>query len=406
LAEVVLDRQGKARIPASAVIALCAAVAMLEGYDIQAMGVAAPKMMPALGLDQAQAGWALSANMIGLIVGSLIGGRLADRIGRRPVLVGSVLAFGAFSLATIAAKGFAGLVAIRIAVGLGLGGAMPNLIAIASEVTPFARRTAVTTLVFCGMSLGGAVSALLALYAPLGLDWRIVFVMGGTAPLMIAPLIAFLLPETRIDHVDGEPQGAGGVIAALFGEGRAASTLPLWAAYALTLVILYLMLNWLPLLAAAKGMARADAPLASVAFNLTSLVGAPLLGMLVDRGGVRWPMTLAYMGLALSIVALSRAAGAGPIIALAGLAGFLVIGVQFCLYGLSPSYYLPAERGTGAGAAVAVGRLGSIAGPLIAGYLLKAGASAELVVWSMAPVAMLAGGAVWLLSAIGKRITD
>jgi AAHS family 3-hydroxyphenylpropionic acid transporter len=119
-------------LSAGAIIALCAAIAMLEGYDIQAMGVAAPRMMPALHLNPHQAGWALSANMIGLVIGALIGGRLADRIGRRPVLAVSVAAFGLFSLATAWANGFESLLAIRIAVGLGLGGAMPNLIAIAA----------------------------------------------------------------------------------------------------------------------------------------------------------------------------------------------------------------------------------------------------------------------------------
>ena len=96
-------------VPASVVIALCAAIAMLEGYDIQAMGVAAPSMMPQLGLDHEQAGWALSASMIGLVIGSLVGGRLADRIGRRPVLIASVAAFGVFSLLTVAAETFASL---------------------------------------------------------------------------------------------------------------------------------------------------------------------------------------------------------------------------------------------------------------------------------------------------------
>jgi AAHS family 3-hydroxyphenylpropionic acid transporter len=391
-------------IPAAAIIVLCAAIAMLEGYDIQAMGVAAPRMMPALGLDHEQAGWALSANMIGLIVGALIGGRLADRIGRRPVLVVSVVAFGLFSLATAAAGGFASLVAIRVAVGLGLGGALPNLIAIAAEVTPPGRRTAVTTLVFCGMSLGGAASALLASAGPAGLDWRAVFVIGGAAPLLLAPLVGFVLPETRPQHEPGEPHDPGGVVHALFGEGRVAATLPLWAAYALTLIILYLMLNWLPMLAAAKGLGPTQAPLASVAFNLSSLVGAPLLGVAVDRVGVRWPMTAGYAGLVLVMMALARAAGVGPILVLSGLAGFLVIGVQFCLYGLAPSYYPVAVRGTGAGAAVAVGRLGSIIGPLMAGYLLKGGASADQVVRAMAPVALAAGAAVLLLSVIGRRM--
>jgi AAHS family 3-hydroxyphenylpropionic acid transporter len=389
-------------IPAAAIITLCAAIAMLEGYDIQAMGVAAPRMMPALGLDHAQAGWALSASMIGLVIGSLIGGRLADRIGRRPVLTVSVIAFGAFSLATAVAHTYAGLLAARIAVGLGLGGAMPNLIAVAAEVTAYARRTAVTTLVFCGMSVGGVASAVLAGLAP-NLGWRGVFAIGGAAPLLIAPAVGLLLPETRPEHPASEPHDARKVTAALFGEGRAASTLPLWIAYALTLVILYLMLNWLPMLAAAKGLTKADAPLASVAFNLSSLVGAPLLGFLVDRRGVRWPMTAGYAGLVVVMIALSKASGPAAILTLSGLAGFLVIGVQFCLYGLSPSYYPAAARGTGAGAAVAVGRLGSIAGPLVAGYLLKGGASASQVVWTMAPVALGAGAAVLALSIVGRR---
>lgn len=390
-------------VPASVVIGLCAAIAMLEGYDIQAMGVAAPRMMPQLGLDHEQAGWALSASMIGLVIGSLVGGRLADRIGRRPVLIASVAAFGVFSLLTVAAKTFASLTVVRIAVGLGLGGAMPNLIAIAAEVTPHGRRTAVTTIVFCGMSVGGAASALLARFAPPGLDWRAIFLIGGALPMVLAPAIGVILPETRPHH-DGEAHGAHGVAEALFGERRTLSTLALWAAYALTLIILYLMLNWLPMLAAAKGMAKADAPWASVAFNLSSLVGAPALGVLVDRFGVRWPMAAGYAGLVAAMAGLSAASGAGAILVLSGLAGFLVIGVQFCLYGLAPSYYPARVRGTGAGAAVAVGRLGSIAGPLVAGYLLKGGASADQVVWTMAPVALAAGAAMLLLSIVGRRI--
>lgn len=389
--------------PAWVIIALCAAVALLEGYDNQAMGVAAPKMMPQLGLGHAQAGWVLSSSVVGLIVGAMLGGRLADRIGRRPVLIGSVVAFGVFSLATVAAKGFVAMVLVRIAFGLGMGGAMPNLIAIAAEVTAPGRRTAVTTLVFCGMSLGGAGSALLARYAPPGLDWRMVFLIGGSLPLALAPAIGLILPETRPRH-EGEAHGAQGVAAALFGEGRARSTLPLWAGSAPTLFILYLMLNWLPMLAAAKGLSRADAPFASVAFNLAALIGAPGLGALIDRFGVRWPMAIAYAAMVGVMLALARASGAGQILLFSALAGLLVVGAQFCLYGLAPSYYPSAVRGTGSGAAVAVGRLGSILGPLVAGLLLGGGASAGQVLWTMAPVALAAGAAVLLLSLIGRRI--
>lgn len=398
-----MARSGLKPRSATTVIALCGAIALLEGYDNQAMGVAAPKMMPQLGLGHAAAGWVLAASVIGLIIGALVGGRLADRLGRRPVLIGAMACFGVFSLLTATTKGLIPLVAVRVAFGLGMGGAMPNLIAIAADVTPPGRRTAVTTLVFCGMSLGGALSAVLARFAPPGLDWRTVFLVGGTLPLILAPAVGVLIPETRPRH-DGEAHGAAGVVQALSGQGRWRATLALWAGSALTLFILYLMLNWLPTLAAAKGVAKADAPWASVAFNLAALAGAPMLATLVDRFDVRWPMAAGYVGLAASIVALAFAGGTGQVVAFSGLVGFFLLGVQFSLYGLSPSYYPVAVRGTGAGAAVGVGRFGSLIGPLAAGYLLGGGASANQVVWTMVPIAAAGGAAVMLLSLVGRRI--
>lgn len=388
-----------ARIPWGAVF-LCACVALLEGYDIQAMGVAAGKMLPRYHLDSAEAGWALSANMIGLIIAATLGGAVADRVGRRPLLVAGTAAFGAFTLATLYAPGFSSLIAARIGVGLGLGAVMPNLIAAASDMTPLGRRTTVTTLVFCGMSVGGALAATLAWRPPPGFDWRLIFIVGGAVPLALAPLVALALPETAPSHAR---QTWAAVSRAVLGEGRLPATLALWTAYALTLVMLYLLLNWLPSLVAARGIARSEAPLASVMFNLASLVGAPLLGVLIDRHDVRWPMGFAYAGVALTVLALSRASGEAPIMILSGLTGFGVIGAQFALYGLSPSYYPEAVRGAGAGAAVSVGRLGSVAGPVIAGYLLKAGVTAAGVMTLLAPAALIAGAAILVLSRIGVR---
>ncbi|MFC3068895.1 MFS transporter [Phenylobacterium soli] len=396
------DSRGHAK--AGLIVALCFVVAALEGYDIQAFGVAAPKLAPALGLAAAQQGWAASAAMIGLVIGALFGGAAADRVGRKPVLIVSVLLFGAFSVVTGLVASYPMLMAVRIATGLGLGGAMPNLIAIATEISPPNRRAATVTTMFCGMPAGGAVVALMARTFGPALGWREIFVIGGVLPLLIVPAVALLLEETRPAQEEGVRPSA---LPALFGAPRrAAATLLLWTVFMLTLVVLYLMLNWLPTLVVAKGLTPADGAAASLSFNLTSIVGALLLGVIADRFGFRWPLLVTYVALGVAMEGLSNASGVGPILILSGLAGFLVIGAQYALYALAPVYYGPQVRAAGAGAAVGVGRLGSIAGPLIAGQLRASGATADQVLAAMLPVVVVAGAAAFLLTFVGQAHED
>jgi AAHS family 3-hydroxyphenylpropionic acid transporter len=337
--------------------------------------------------------------MLGLVIGAFAGGWAADRAGRRPVLLVSVLLFGVFSLATAFAPTYELLLAARLLTGLGFGGAMPNLIAIAQEISPPGRRAATTSGMFCGMPAGGAAVSLLARFAGEGLDWRAIFVIGGVAPLLIAPAILFLLPETRPVHA---PDSDRRLLRALFAEGRAIPTLVLWAVNILTLVVLYLMLNWLPTLVVAKGLTAADGASASLVFNLVGVMGALLLGLAVDRLGFRWPLAAAYGLLAAAMFALDAAVGAGPILVLSAAAGFMVLGAQYALYALAPRLYGPQVRAAGAGAAVGVGRFGSIIGPLLAGELRQVGWTAGEVLGLLAPVALAAGAGVVALTFLAR----
>ena len=144
-------------------------------------------------------------------------------------------------------------------------------------------------------------------------------------------------------------------------------------------------------------MGRAVAPLASLAFNLASVAGALLIGRLVDRFNLRWPLTVAYAGFAIALVALSGSDTLAQMLVLSGAAGFFVLGANFALYGLAPTYYSPEVRGTGSGASIAVGRVGSIAGPLLAG-IAGGGISASGVVAYLVPMAVVAGVGVFALS--------
>ena len=363
---------------AAAVITICFFIAALEGYDIQAFGVSVPRLARDFGLGPQEIGWAGSAAMFGLVGGALLGGWAADRLGRRPILVASVVMFGIFSILTGYTTNYDQLLWARLATGIGFGGAMPNLIAIASEISRPDRRAATVTTMFCGMPAGGAVVALLARYGGEALDWRTIFLIGGVLPLVLAPVIALRLPETRPPIVAGVDRSYW---RALFGGGRAAATLMLWLVFFLTLVVLYLMLNWLPSLVVAKNLTAADGAAASMWFNLVSIAGSLLAGFAVDRLGFRWPLILIYAGLTASLVGLAKVTGLDAVLACSAAAGFFVLGAQYALYAVAPALYPPHAQAAGAGAAVAVGRLGSIAGPLLAGFLRQLVLARETCSW-------------------------
>ena len=387
----------KAAARTGAAVPLCFAVALLEGYDIQAIGVAAPKLVPALGLSPGQAGIAFGGGMAGLVVGALIGGWLADRMGRKLLLAVAVALFGLATLATMMAADYPSLLAARLATGLGLGVAMPVLVAIALEVAGPAKRTRTVTAMFCGMPAGGASSALFAAFAFDHFDWRSIFLVGGLLPLLLLPALIFLMPETRGAKPAAAVPPEGGV-ATLFGGGRALVTLLLWLTFGLTLLVLYLLLNWLPSLVTARGLPASAGAQAAMAFNLASVAGALALGRIVDRIGARAPVAMAYLGLLAAMLGLALSQALIPILFCAAAAGFCLLGAQYSLYGVTPMYYPAASRGLATGASVAVGRLGSIAGPLVAGQLLGLGFTAGGVAAAMAPVVVVAGLAATLMT--------
>lgn len=385
------------------VVAVCFTIAALEGYDIQAVGVAAPTMGPALHLGRDAIGFAGSASMFGLVLGALVGGWLADRIGRKPVLVGSVVWFGVFSLVTVLARDAAAFMLVRFLVGLGFGGAMPNMIAVAADISALRRRAATVTTVMVGFPAGGSLAALVTRIAAGGVDWRTIFIVGGLLPLAVAPLAVWLLPETRPTETHA---GDRRVLPALFGEGRAPATLLLWLAFAFTLMVQYVLLSWLPTLSIARGLDKQTGALAALCFNIAGIGGGLLVGRLVDRFGYRWPLALAYVGLAAAMAALPAAVGAAPILALSAAAGFAVMGALFSLYAAAPTYYALAVRGTGTGAAVGAGRVGAIVGPAIGGVLLTGGAGAGGVLAALLPMAVVAGGAALALTVFNRAAAD
>lgn len=386
-------------VSASAVrtVALCFAVAVLEGFDIQAIGVAAPKLAPEFGFAPHQMGWVFSISNIGLVLGASVGGWLADRVGRKPVFIGSVMLFGLFTFATSYTHDYTMLLWVRFLTGIGFGATLPNMMAMAAEISAPGKRASTAAAMFCGMPLGGGTCALITQLLPAGFDWRVLFILGGVLPVLLIPALYFLMPETLPRNQTREAARLS-TVTALFREGRAMPTLLLWMTFLPTLLILYLVLNWLPTLVVGIGLDRSIAPQASLAFNFASVAGALLFGGVVDKFGARWPLVLAYGALIAVLIALGTATTLGMILVFSAATGFFLMGANYSLYGVAASYYPQHVRGTGCGASVAVGRIGSIVGPMLAGLLLGAGVSAARVVQYLAPVAAVAGMAAFALS--------
>lgn len=375
-------------------VALCFLTAVLEGYDVQAFGIAAPKLVAALGLGPSEQGLAASLAMAGLVCGAFLGGRIADSIGRKPVLLASVAIFGVCSVWTGSSNSFAELLLARLATGIGFGGAFPVLIAIAAEVSPPERRATTNNAIFCGFPAGGSLVSLFGHLGGAALDWRTIFLVGGALPLVLLPLLWAFLPETR--PARGGHDGAK-LAQALFSDGRAAATVLLASASFLIVLLLYLILNWLPSLVVAKGLSAGDGAAAAFAFNIAGVAGTLLLGVVADAITARGAFVVAYGTLLAALFLLGGAASPGTTELYSAVTGFFTVGISCTLYTLAPAYYPASLRAAACGAIVGIGRLGTIVGPLLAGQLRQAGWSADHVIEAMLPVVFIGGSAaLWL----------
>ena len=377
-------------------VLLCILVAILEGVDLQAAGVAAPKLGPALHLSPGDLSWFFSVSTFGLMIGAAIGGRLSDRFGRKVGLVASVGLFGALSIATGLSDTVNQLVVARFLTGVGLGGALPNVLALVTESVAPERRRAAIGLAYAGLPTGGALASLVSFFGSDPSGWRTIFYIGGILPLLAVIPLAVFLPRRPVPAKTGEE---GGYARAVFGGGRAVSSILLWIGFFLALLAMYLLLSWLPSLLIGRGLPRSDAALVQVAFNLFGAMGSAATGWLMDRSGRRGPLVAGVFAASALAVVLAASLPVSLAISLCvgAAVGATVSGVQAVLYGTAPTLYPMAVRGTGVGVAVAAGRLGSAAGPLLAGQLLILGLTPAQVLLALVPILVLSGVATLFL---------
>ena len=393
----------------------CAAVLFLDGFDTQAIGYVAPALAKEWGLTKGALGPVFSAGLFGLMIGALLFGPLADRIGRKKIIILSTLAFGIGALVTAFVNDLNTLLAIRFLTGLGLGGAMPNAVAMTSEFNPRRRRATMVMIMFCGFSVGAALGGLLAAALIPQFGWRSVFVVGGVAPLLLVPVLALRLPESvrflaltgraneRVaellrlinpnaafaparQFVIDEPHLPGIPVVHLFREGRTLVTLLLWVVFFMSLLDLYFLSNWLPTVLNDLGSSVASSAAIGSMLQVGGVVGTFALGSIIDRFSFR-ALALVYFIAVFAVGAIGQLGHSVVFVTMAIFAaGFCVVGGQIAANALAAAFYPTSVRATGVGWALGIGRVGSIVGPLVGGMLLT-------MKWSAASVFMAAAGA-------------
>lgn len=352
-----------------AVALLSGALALVDGFDSQVIAFAAPVMAPDFGTTAPQFGPVIGAGMIGSLIAVFAQAPLGDRLGRRSVVLLSLLVMGLATLATVAAGTLKQLIVLRFLAGLGIGAALPNLLTITGDHAPPKRRFLFVTAVFTGIPLGAVLGGSVAAWLLATQGWQSVFVLGGVAALAGLPAAFLWLPEALASRTPAAREAKPSV-RQLFAEGRARGTFLLWTISFSSLLVSIFIVNWLPTILSEGGVTIAASVIGSVVLQGGGIVGSLTVSVLIDRRGLS-PMIGAYLIGAASLAALAFVPLQGnAVLAVLFVAGLFYIGAQMCIASLSTFQYPPKLRAVGVGWAIGAGRIGGIVGTLVGGVLL------------------------------------
>ena len=382
------------------ILVLCAFAALLDGFAAQMIGYVAPSVAREMHLSPAALTPVFAWGLVGLMLGALTFGPIADRFGRKPVIVLCTFFYGVVTLATAKADSASSLAILRFLAGMGFGGVMPNAIAMTAEYSPHRRRGTMITIMFCGFPIGASIAGFASVPILQAWSWRGVFVLAGIMPLLLVPVLAALLPES-IRHLvihGSDPARVGQLLARmnpqlvypsgtrfviteerapgipvvhLFRQGRALSTILLWVGFFMSLIDIYFLTSWLPTVFHNAGITLSLAVIATAVFQGGGVVASLALGAFVDRFGAFRVLIFVYFLGAVCIALLGVSHSIPAIMICTFFAGAGVIGGQTGANALAASIYPTYIRSTGVGWALGIGRIGSVVGPIFGGIMLS-----------------------------------
>ncbi len=379
---------------------LCLLCLVMDGFDVQALGYTAPSIVREWGVPNAALGPVFAAANFGVLIGALFFSMLADRIGRRPVLIGATLFFAAMMILTARGTSVPQLLVMRLLTGIGLGTIIPNASALVGEYSPQRLRAPMIMIAGAGFTGGAAIGGFIAAALIPAYGWQSVFYFGGAIPLVLAVAMFIALPESlqllairgrnprslaasvnRIDprvhasesseFVVREEKRSGVPVLHLFRDGRAAATLLFWVVNFMNLLNLYSLASWLPTVVRDAGYSASTAVLVGTILQVGGTLGTFGLAWLVPRGGFVRVLASTFAIACVSVALIGQPSLTLPLIfVVVFIAGWCVVGSQPALNALSGTYYPTAMRSTGVGAGLGVGRIGAIVGPVVGGYFM------------------------------------
>jgi AAHS family 4-hydroxybenzoate transporter-like MFS transporter len=379
---------------------LCGLCLIMDGFDVQAMGYVAPVILKEWHVPNAQFGPVFGAGLFGILVGSLFFSMLADKIGRRPVLITVTLCFSVLTFLTSLAANVQQMLVIRFIAGMALGAIMPNAVALVGEYSPRKLRVTIMMIVGNGFTAGAAFGGFIAAWLIPRFGWRSVFYVGAAAPLVIALIMIFALPESlqflvlhrkHLDKATGwlrridpstsgdadqyfveETKRKGVPWIHLFHEGRGMGTILLWIINFMNLLNLYFLASWLPTVANQAGYGIGTSVLVGTMEQLAGMIGGFTLGLLVQRWGFVRVLTTCFTVGCINIALIGQPGiSLAMLFTVVFLAGFGVVGGQTAVNALSATYYPTDLRATGIGAGLGIGRIGAIIGPVVGGVMMS-----------------------------------
>ncbi|MBF4455856.1 MFS transporter [Acinetobacter sp. SK-43] len=373
----------------------CLLIIIFDGYDLVIYGVVLPLLMQEWSLTSVQAGMLASTALCGMMFGAMLFGALADKIGRKNVILICVTFFSGFTFLGAFASNPFEFGILRFLAGLGIGGVMPNLVALTSEYAPKRIRSTLVGTMFSGYAIGGILSALIGSYSVESQGWQIMFLIAGI-PLLLLPVIWKFLPESltflvKTDQAhsiiqkispeqsisintrlvlneDNVPTGSS--VKGLFQQGRAFNTLMFWVLFFMCLLMVYALSSWLPKLMLAAGYSLGKSILFLFALNVGAMIGSIGGGILSDKFHLKPVIMGMLMAGVVALIGLGFNSPAYVLYGLVTVAGAATIGTSILLYSYVAQYYPLSVRSTGIGCASGVGRIGAIVGPILTGLLL------------------------------------
>jgi MFS transporter, AAHS family, 4-hydroxybenzoate transporter len=410
------------------ILTLCFLVTFLDGFDTAAIGFVAPALSKAWSIPPSDLKQLLTVGFFGLAIGALVVGPVADRVGRKWILIGALALLGLFSLVSAAADGLNQLTLLRFLTGIGLGAVMPNATTLTAEFCPAPRRSLLITAMFSGFTLGSAGGGFVAAALIPHVGWQSVFIVGGVTPLVLSAVLVVALPESiqylvargptksraaagiihridpsaPIDHttqfVSSErKRDAGSPVKVLFGSGFAFGTAMLWIAFFMGLIVINLVSSWLPTLITASGLGIEKAAVIAAMFQLGGTLGGLAVSWCMDRYNAHLPIVISYLLAAAMLVVIAQASGYPTMLGVVVfMAGFFMSGAQTSMSPLAAAFYPTLGRATGVSWMLGIGRFGAFSGAWLGGVALAAGWGFQLIIGVLAVPAVLAAVAILL----------